>query len=469
MPFSEGKRCNVNYTRRTSATASLIAVLPSSILSVALSNPDAAASAIEQAFSTGTPVWFLSLPPEVQTYFETQVIAVQATATASISPVSTSVSRPTTTSVAASTTLTSTRSVASPSSSTVSATPTLRPGSSAISGQSSASSRSSTSSGTRTSLTTLPINSSPTTSYTQTYGPTDANIGSASTGGLSTGAKAGIGVGVSLGIIGALALVGVCLYVGRKNRPPPPPADSQRPYYEPQVGPPIAELPESSPQNQPTGFFASVRNKFANEAEAKAPVAMAAPVLPYEKQATTPTPTATSPEAFAPLLELGSNPPLPAGNFSELPATQRYAALAPNASYPAAEAQQANFRIQNAPYMPATQPVDSTFNISQISPSQDIVVPLNIPPAPQSQSSETSAVAPATVPPTSEPPASIHSSDTPEGVLGDDPEVARLRADRAKLQERKLRLLQLQQLDEEDEKLKRELESRLSKVGGELS
>jgi hypothetical protein len=69
---------------RASATASLIGVLPSSILSLALSNPDAATSLIEQAFATGTPAWFTSLPAEVQTYFETQVAAGPATATAAV-------------------------------------------------------------------------------------------------------------------------------------------------------------------------------------------------------------------------------------------------------------------------------------------------------------------------------------------------------------------------------------------------
>jgi len=55
-----------------SATASLLQVLPSSILNVALTNPAEASTLIQESFSTGTPDWFKSLPPAVQSYFIAQ-------------------------------------------------------------------------------------------------------------------------------------------------------------------------------------------------------------------------------------------------------------------------------------------------------------------------------------------------------------------------------------------------------------
>jgi hypothetical protein len=54
-----------------SVTAALLQVLPSSIIAVAITNPGAATTLIEQAFATGTPAWFSSLPSDVQQYLIT--------------------------------------------------------------------------------------------------------------------------------------------------------------------------------------------------------------------------------------------------------------------------------------------------------------------------------------------------------------------------------------------------------------
>ena len=46
-------------------------MLPPSLLSVMLSNPTSAAAEIASEFDTGTPTWFTALPTDVQSYYKT--------------------------------------------------------------------------------------------------------------------------------------------------------------------------------------------------------------------------------------------------------------------------------------------------------------------------------------------------------------------------------------------------------------
>jgi cobalamin biosynthesis Mg chelatase CobN len=69
-----------------SVTAALLQVLPSSIIAVAITNPGAATTLIEQAFATGTPSWFSQLPSDVQQYLitaEGSLVPAKATGSAS--------------------------------------------------------------------------------------------------------------------------------------------------------------------------------------------------------------------------------------------------------------------------------------------------------------------------------------------------------------------------------------------------
>jgi hypothetical protein len=57
----------------------LFSALPTSIQSIALTNPAAAASDISSDFATGIPTWFSALPDDVQSYYLTEAAAVVST------------------------------------------------------------------------------------------------------------------------------------------------------------------------------------------------------------------------------------------------------------------------------------------------------------------------------------------------------------------------------------------------------
>lgn len=166
-----------NQVSRGSATVELYSALPTSILSLALTNEAAASSAIASQFATGIPTWFATLPTDVQDYFLSQD-TLAASTTPSVVTLTT-----TDTSGLVTVLVTSTR-TASPVSSAIIIT-----------------------------MTSTVVSNTMTTDASSSPSPAQHSSGS------SPGVSAGIGVGTVVGTIGIVAgLAAFCLYRRRRRQ-----------------------------------------------------------------------------------------------------------------------------------------------------------------------------------------------------------------------------------------------------------
>ena len=235
--------------------------------------------------------------------------------------------------------------------------------------------------------------------------PVSSNIGSS---GLSGGAIAGIVIGVVLVLL--LLVLGTCLFLRRRRRDRNRDGDN---------------LPHSS------------SNPDLPEVAEKAPAVY------------------------------GKAPP---ANVVELPETQSHNLPPELPTHPMTNLQQVRNVSRREEFVtaPEEQPVFEAPTAPRSPPPQTEPVPIATVAAPVARkpvASRTSGAPEVKAEPVVDQARADAGAHAPEVVLPEDPEIARLREEQARIQEQKDRLLQLQRLEEEQAKVQKQLDDRMAALG----
>jgi len=160
----------------------------------------------------------------------------------------------------------------------------------------------------------------------------------------------------------------------------------------------------------------------------------------------------------------------PPANVVELPETQSHNLPPELPTHPMTNVQQVRHESRREEFFtaPEERPVFEAPTTPMSPPPQTEPVPIATVAAPVARkpvAGRTSGVPEVIAEPIVDQAAAGTSANAPEAVLPEDPEIARLREEQARIQEQKDRLLQLQRLEEEQARVQKQLDERMAALG----